>query len=133
MKTCHDCIGYEYDTCSNFYTDEDMKEYTDGDIRNTCRNFKDKERFVELPCSIGDITYAIAYSSKPRAIQVRVFQILNFENSISVWVESTADKTDFWKLTVDQYNEWAKFLTKEDAKKKLEEWYGNNTAVTPGV
>ena len=124
MKTCYDCIGFEYDICPNYYTDEDMKEYTDGDIRNTCRNFKDKSKFIELPCSIGDITYAIAYTNKPRVIEVKVFQILNCENTISIWIENTADKTDFWKLTVDQYNKWAKFSTQQEAEMELKESNG---------
>ena len=111
MKTCKDCI--HYDICLGAFGDW---------LPKICDSFKDKSKFIELPCSIGDITYAIAYTENTRPVEVRVFQIIVNEHEVIIWIESIKDKTDFWRLTADQYNEWAKFSTQEEAKKKLEEF-----------
>ena len=43
--TCKNCIGYQYDLCRDCYDDEDMKEYTNGDIREVCCRFQPKKYF----------------------------------------------------------------------------------------
>ena len=65
--TCKDCI--HYDMCSGFTpTDLDFdvfdycrKGITDEipDIEERCNSFKDKTRFVELPCKVGDKLYKL--------------------------------------------------------------------------
>jgi hypothetical protein len=47
MKTCEDCVHYKL--CN----DSDLNG---GDINVTeqCEYFKDKSKFIELPCRIGD-------------------------------------------------------------------------------
>ncbi len=47
--TCKDCIHYS--VC--FITDEDVEKEVG---KFGCDDFKDKSRFVELPCNVGDIT-----------------------------------------------------------------------------
>ena len=110
MKTCYDCIGYEYDICPNYYTEEDIKEYTDGDIRNTCRRFKDKSKFIELPCSIGDTIWCI-----PKNIITPIpFEVIG-EPTIPIYhslVDTFVNISDFGKIA---------FSTREEAEKKLKE------------
>lgn len=52
MKTCKDCI--HYDVCAYHITEE-----TDMSVEECASGFKDKERYVELPCHIGDTMYKI--------------------------------------------------------------------------
>lgn len=108
MKSCEDCAYY--DLCNELLGVGDL-----------CVYFKDESKFIELPCAIGDITYAIAYVDNTRVIKVKVFQINIGEYETVIWIENTEDTTDFWKLTVDEYNEWARFSTRGEAEKKLEE------------
>lgn len=57
--TCKDCIHYE--ACNKI--NETLGLPTTDKIRGSfewCRNrgiFKDKSRFIELPCKVGDIVY----------------------------------------------------------------------------
>ena len=65
--TCKDCI--HYDVCGGFIPtdlDRDVFDYcregrTDEIpvIEERCNSFKDKSRFVELPCKVGDTVWAI--------------------------------------------------------------------------
>lgn len=63
MSTCKECI--HYDICINrirYHADENEftgKELTDMD--KACKRFKDKSKFIELPCKVGDKVYQIVY------------------------------------------------------------------------
>ena len=62
---CKDCI--HYDMCDGFIPsdlDKDVFDYcregrTDEipDIEERCTSFKDKSRYIELPCKVGDRVY----------------------------------------------------------------------------
>lgn len=54
MATCKDCIHFE--SCKNLY--ETHGEGLSGDSY-VCDFFKDRSRFVELPCKVGDFVYFI--------------------------------------------------------------------------
>ena len=51
---CRDCIHFE--SCKNLY--ETYGEGLSGDSY-VCDFFKDRSRFVELPCKVGDFVYFI--------------------------------------------------------------------------
>ena len=64
MKTCRDCI--HGDVCPHKILPIDIHpSYIDfsvrDDVENSCKDFKDKTRVIELPCSIGDTVYIIRY------------------------------------------------------------------------
>lgn len=48
MKTCKDCI--HRGVCILY----DAFDYEEPTTADACRFFKDKSKFIELPCSIGD-------------------------------------------------------------------------------
>lgn len=52
--TCKDCISYE---ACKFYNKNLPEEY--DPIEWQCDNFKDKSRFIELPCKVGDNFFII--------------------------------------------------------------------------
>ena len=47
MATCNDCLHNEM--CYGTHTDDSP----------TCCDFKDKSRFIELPCKVGDTVYEV--------------------------------------------------------------------------
>lgn len=61
--TCKDCAHYEACEFNSFFYggkhgEEKFKEYENSMlIEFACQNFKDKSRFVELPCTVGDRLY----------------------------------------------------------------------------
>ena len=57
--TCKDCIHYE--ACHDMYYEEHATRHFDPEKHNAekeCGYFKDRSRFVELPCKVGDTVYA---------------------------------------------------------------------------
>ena len=50
--TCKDCIHYE--VCQYKYNI--MSKLKNDDVQKYCLNFKDKSKFIEMPCEVGDIT-----------------------------------------------------------------------------
>ena len=53
--TCKDCI--HYDVCVESGRTI-LEFYGENDAINFCSYFKDVSKFIEVPCSIGDIIYA---------------------------------------------------------------------------
>ena len=45
-KTCKDCI--HYDVCGYAYDEQCLA------LEDDCSHFKDKSRYIELPCAVGD-------------------------------------------------------------------------------
>lgn len=56
MASCKDCV--HYDVCYELTYHEPNGEIVG---REVCNNFKDKTRFVELPCKVGDTIYKVWY------------------------------------------------------------------------
>ena len=60
-KTCKDCIHYEvcdkkYRIATHNYVEMDSRPTYD---RKCNYDFKDKSRYIELPCAVGDKVYVI--------------------------------------------------------------------------
>ena len=53
--TCKDCVHYELCDCEG--SDLPMND----SVERICPFFKDKSRFVELPCKPGDTAYLVGY------------------------------------------------------------------------
>lgn len=104
MKTCKDCIGYVYDFCDFHYTEEEMQEYEINDMSESCHFFKDKAKFIELPCPIGESVYMISSGRD------------EWTGNYFTMVIKTPFKLDMMNM----FNKRV-FLTREEAEKKLEE------------
>ena len=66
MASCKDCIHFE--VCdSGSSIDEFMEHgtYTNG-VEKECDTFKDRTRFVELPCKVGGTVYILNRANKPQ-------------------------------------------------------------------
>ena len=105
MATCKDCINY--DVCS--------KMNTNCDRGNHCEMFKDREKFVKLPCKVGDKVYYITGLSrkiiKP-AIVEEITINCNGVSKLSVETNALAFESPFVS---------AFYLTKEEAEQALKE------------
>lgn len=113
--TCKDCVHYEMckEWCSGIdeYIDPKGKEN-----QEPCEHYKDKTRFVELPCKVGDIVYII---SEGDIIPLYVGCIENNHRGISIL---GFNEEYFGNKTITLYPDkqiikW--FLTREEAEKAL--------------
>lgn len=116
MASCKECL--HYDVCeARIAADENYSErnYTEN---NNCSNFKDRNRFVELPCKVGDTVYYLQqqYSNKWSIIPVTVseFQIDRWQRIYCV--EERQNTQMFYFDDIGK----TVFLTREEAEKALE-------------
>lgn len=118
MASCKDCV--HADMC-RFYTEElakakgitlgkDIFEYfSSGDV---CEDFKDRSRFVELPC-VGDKAYELC-----RINQFGDYKIV--ESEIRGFIVDTNGTTFDYELLGERF-----FLTHEEAEQALKERENN--------
>lgn len=122
--TCKDCIHYEM--CGGFIPsdlDRDVFDYcregrTDEipDIEERCTNFKDKSRYIETPCKVGDILYF------PISHRVIAYEVSKIKYDGDLLKIVTHNKLSGYQRTI-----WSQdvgttiFLTKEEAEKALKE------------
>lgn len=115
MASCKDCLSY--DVCQ-FHIDEVTKMTV-----NECRYFKDRNRFVELPCKVGDKVYFIKhffnYAKQPMCGTVCMIRTFTGKESWTFGVIMDGS-------TIDRHfvsNDIGKtvFLTKEEAEQALKE------------
>ncbi|MEE0874144.1 MAG: hypothetical protein UIH27_11885 [Ruminococcus sp.] len=110
MATCADCVHVE--VCNSRIPDPNNE-------RIICEQFKDRSRFVELPCKVGDTVYVI----EKIADEVRVIQ--DVVETISIGY--CADGINIYQFdgikTDGYFSDFGKtvFLTHEEAEQALKE------------
>lgn len=58
--TCKDCIHCEM--CKRIDDKMEVKNMSLNEtIQEMCRDFKDKSKYIELPCKVGDTVYVLDY------------------------------------------------------------------------
>ncbi len=117
--TCKDCIHYE--VCCD--------EYELAHAEN-CNNFKDKSKYIELPCKIGDAVYRI---QQPWGLStLKVAGIHLFWNKAETRVKRHSYIVGLHetlniscRLPLKDFEQTV-FLTKSEAEQKLKELIGDN-------
>ena len=108
--TCEDCL--HYDICIGAFGDQ---------LPKICDSFKDKSKFIEIPCSVGDTVY-YPYAGKILEKKVtayhRVYDARSGVQGIDWWYELENDESE--TMDADLISKTV-FLTREEAEKKLEE------------
>ena len=107
VMTCKDCVHFE--SCKNLY--ETHGEGLSGDSY-VCDFFKDRSRFVELPCKVGDTIYRLK-DGKVTKEQVVEFGI----SSRGVVLYRTLG----YELGYSGYFGNSLFFSKEEAEQALKE------------
>ena len=107
--TCKDCVHYE--VCKYYIeTALDGLDYKLNMIADGCEDFKDRSRFVELPCKVGDTVYYFNSAGDIYSQKVSGF-IVNF---VGILVDS--DVMFDSHLMGDRF-----FSTREEAEQALKE------------
>lgn len=109
---CPDCIHYE--VCQSRITyDENYGDSTSFETR--CGDFKDKSKFIESPCKIGETIYKIVTISCKNC---------NYDDTIQCSrrdrCPQTVERHSFSYVDIPWFGKKV-FLTKEEAEKALKE------------
>lgn len=142
MKTCKDCI--HYDMCEYEYPYfVHKKEEQNADMGKECIQFKDKSRFVELPCKVGDTVYLVDRTRDGRLgniyrvveciVEKIVLRYSTFQKRTIVEVHLEYEENDYFgcvveKIVYDTNNSfWRMVFTNEQdaeaAREKMEKEY----------
>ena len=103
-------------TCDNCLHREMCGNYTPYD-KSTCRYFKDKSRFIELPCKVGDTVWRVDdYDQQP--MKYRIFRAESNMTSMrglitSFYANNEIDGLYFEPEDIGK----TVFLTREEAEK----------------
>lgn len=127
MATCKDCL--HYNVCYENRDGMDMYALMQSKkVETFCTDFKDKSRYIELPCKVGDTVYYfcetfgvilpyfiesinIAYLDKSKAIY-------QYEaNATNIKEDELLDSIDFEPDDIGK----TVFLTREEAERALKE------------
>lgn len=95
--TCKDCINFNECLSKNGTTKYFTTDIACGSVEKLCKYFKNKLRYFELPCNIGDNAYYISYctkSYKPLEVKVIGFNI----DVCEIW--GAVCKTDSYQFTL---------------------------------
>ena len=117
--TCKDCIHYDLcRSCSRIQLGwhGNSVHYVEN-IEEICKDFKDRARFVELPCKVGDTVYVVEnIAGEKKIIQdsVETIGIGYYADGIEIYqfdgIKTDGYFSDFGKTV---------FLTKEAAEEAL--------------
>lgn len=114
--TCKDCLHYELcDTQAfngfnkNFEPEKDWKY---------CGVFKDKSKYIELPCKVGDTVYWICHKGGKPYISEEIVQSIHCDVRKTLEFTLLNPNNKILKSNV--------FLTKSEAEQKLKELFSDN-------
>lgn len=116
--TCKDCIHYE---ACKFYTDK-TKFNLPRNAEN-CADFKDKSKYIELPCKVGDTVYHYCKSVNQivpyvvEDIHIDKEQTRDFATAFDVYYKEYLDEIEFAEDEIGK----TVFFTKSEAEQKLKE------------
>lgn len=123
MASCKDCVHVE--VCEDFTKAKLSPKRAEEllpvlrEHGRTCDHFKDRSRFVELPCMVGDTVYVIeSIAGEEKIIQdhVETLGIGYYADGISIY-QFDGVKTDGY---FEDFGKTA-FLTREEAEQALKE------------
>ena len=114
--TCKDCLNQDSCPIKNKCSKNEIPMASSKSMENYCNFFKDRSRFVELPCNVGDFVYFI----KARRVMADIVS------------KFTIDRCGVMLQRVNGYNlgytdQLGKkiFLTHEEAEQALKESENN--------
>ena len=132
MASCKDCLGFEFCLDRLGTTKYYDNVIAANNVEELCQKFKDRNRFVELPCKVGDKVFSYCeelYRILPYLIEQIIIsydadspnnECVTFNGISSNASELLADM-DF---TVDEIGKTV-FLTREEAEQALKERENN--------
>lgn len=110
--TCKDCLYYDFCNDYNEYPDyiQHCEQTTGTEFK--CSHFKDKSRFIELPCKVGDTAYyVVGNGDNARIIEEGLKGVSIIGDKLYVIDECK----DLYEVGVEV------FLSKQEAEKALAE------------
>ena len=120
MASCKDCVHADmckYKDLPAPLSDSYIRE--SECIENRCGDFKDRSRFVELPCKVGDTVYLL-HNVYNNILAYSVSKILINSGEPIIEIVEAERRIHFLHLPARELNK-SLFFTKEQAEQALKE------------
>ncbi len=133
MANCKDCLGFEFCLDRLGTTKYYDNAIAANNVEELCQKFKDRNRFVELPCKLGETFYTIDRRSDKKQVrdyfaeEITICVVRGVENGRYTVLKNCFDfkiKPLRKKIITDMSNI---FLTYKEADKALKELKNNET------
>lgn len=121
--TCKDCIHYEVCKQKYYHLYESYSILDAENIESVCKSFKNKSKYIELPCKVGDTVYHYCKSVNQTVpyvvedIHIDKEQTRYFATAFNVYYNEYLDGIEFAEDEIGQ----TVFLSKSEAEQKLKE------------
>ncbi|MDE6469746.1 MAG: hypothetical protein K2L19_01815 [Eubacterium sp.] len=122
--TCKDCIHYDVCKYKFHHLNESHYILDSKNIEIVCKSFKDKSKYIELPCKVGDTIYKLlpiidnlGYCTGEYFVCDKYFLE---EISIQYGADTTYIDNNGNRYLVEDFGKTV-FLTKSEAEQKLKE------------
>lgn len=117
MASCKGCLHFE--VCKDRLG---TTKYYDNviaadNVEKLCPNFKDRNRFVELPCKVGDTVYLIL-GVQNRILEFTVKEIRITSRFLQL-IFTEGNTYSIWDYRFDLHFGKTVFLTREEAERAL--------------
>lgn len=125
--TCKDCVHCDVCKYKFFHLSENHYTLDSKNVEYICKCFKDKAKYIELPCKVGDTVYH--YCKEVCAILSyfieRIVIDYDVDNSNGYWTfegmcSEDDELIDAFDFTTNEIGKIV-FLTKSEAEQKLKE------------
>ncbi len=115
MANCKDCLGFEFCLDRLGTTKYYDNAIAANNVEELCQKFKDRNRFVELPCKVGDTVYVKMQFGGYAEAEVRDY---SYFISCGFCVVVTSIKFDKQNIPFSEFGKTV-FLTREEAERAL--------------
>lgn len=112
--TCKDCLHCGICDYDILFTESGIQIKDSEKVEEDCNNFKDKSRFIELPCKVGDTIYFDTFR-RGDSIGVQPHKVAKGE----VFVSTETQFGSLGAVIPDWQFGKTVFLTREEAEKAL--------------
>ena len=110
MSSCKECLHFEF-------CEANSKAYGFKLKADNCSYFKERNKFIELPCKVGDTIYEVFKYHKPPFIQqTKVEKIIVTEKGLKLKLA----RNSFYETSIASLGKTL-FLTEESAEARLKE------------
>lgn len=121
--TCKDCINFNECLSKNGTTKYSAIDIACGNVEKLCKYFKNKLRYIELPCNIGDKAYYIKIKSyiPTKSYKLVEVKVIGFNIEIcKIWGVVCKLNSNQFTLPIDKV-----YFNKLQAEKEIDKL--NNT------
>ena len=132
MASCKDCVHVEVCCEKNLHVAVGMNiipRFKYKRIEQECKNFKDRSRFVELPCKVGDTVYIYAPGLiyNPSIVEKAKVLLIQIHSKDDIRIFLCDEHCDKFWITLDTFIKGVKF-NKEEAEQALKLKTGDKNA-----